>query len=217
MPPASTTLRAHLTPTLTQPSAANLSPKRPPSELCQKGYARMNDFEAHEGSYDHQHRKRLKEMKQLTKDPNAASKAERERKANEEAGLKTINLNLSSAGAAPAAKKKPVFKSTLQPQNATSFAQSSEIEMRDGGGNDNDFEADLEAAYEADIAQARTNGWWGEMYDPRFPSGGRRLLVDPRRAVPLAGEEGEGWEGYVRRAVERLGREGKVVREVVGV
>jgi len=26
-------------------------------ELCQKGYARMNDFEAHEGSYDHQHRK----------------------------------------------------------------------------------------------------------------------------------------------------------------
>ena len=26
-------------------------------ELCQKGYARMPDFEAHEGSYDHQHRK----------------------------------------------------------------------------------------------------------------------------------------------------------------
>lgn len=28
-----------------------------PGDLCQKGYARMNDFEAHEGSYDHQHRK----------------------------------------------------------------------------------------------------------------------------------------------------------------
>jgi hypothetical protein len=26
-------------------------------DLCQKGYARSTDFEAHEGSYDHQHRK----------------------------------------------------------------------------------------------------------------------------------------------------------------
>ena len=26
-------------------------------ELCQKGYARMNDFEAHERSYDHSHTK----------------------------------------------------------------------------------------------------------------------------------------------------------------
>ena len=65
-------------------------------------------------------------MKQFTRDPNAASKAERERKANEEAGLKSINLSLSSSGSttAPGAgggagKKKPVFKSTLQPQNAT--------------------------------------------------------------------------------------------------
>ena len=26
-------------------------------ELCNKGYARQNEFDAHEGSYDHQHRK----------------------------------------------------------------------------------------------------------------------------------------------------------------
>ena len=26
-------------------------------ELCQKGYSRINEFEAHEGSYDHQHKK----------------------------------------------------------------------------------------------------------------------------------------------------------------
>ena len=25
-------------------------------ELCQKGYARMNEFQAHESSYDHSHR-----------------------------------------------------------------------------------------------------------------------------------------------------------------
>ena len=26
-------------------------------ELCSKGYSRMNEFEAHESSYDHQHKK----------------------------------------------------------------------------------------------------------------------------------------------------------------
>jgi hypothetical protein len=26
-------------------------------ELCQKGYGRMNEFDAHESSYDHQHKK----------------------------------------------------------------------------------------------------------------------------------------------------------------
>ena len=26
-------------------------------DLCQKGYSRVNEFEAHEGSYDHQHKK----------------------------------------------------------------------------------------------------------------------------------------------------------------
>ncbi|KAH9811151.1 zinc finger protein [Teratosphaeria destructans] len=220
------------------PPATNLSPKRPPSppakpvepssvpiptgpsrqttqaniatpgELCQKGYARMNDFEAHEGSYDHQHRKRLKEMKQLTKDPNAASKAERERRANEEAGLKTLNLNhLSSGGAAPPAKKKPVFKSTLQPQHPASLPPHHDDD-------DDDDAADLEAAYAADPAQARTNAWEAERYDPRFPSAGFRVVVDPRRAVALVGTEG--WEGYVRRAVERLGREGRVDEGILG-
>ncbi|KAK5133431.1 hypothetical protein LTR08_007770 [Meristemomyces frigidus] len=115
-------------------------------ELCQKGYARMNDFEAHEGSYDHQHRKRLKEMKQLTKDPNAVSKAERERKSNEEAGLKSINLSLTgSSGGASTTKKKPVFKSTLQPHNASVIGQTAtvtvpfsrdDVEMTDAGSDD---------------------------------------------------------------------------------
>ena len=36
-------------------------------DLCQKGYSRMNDFEAHESSYDHQHNKRRVEMKQMQK------------------------------------------------------------------------------------------------------------------------------------------------------
>ncbi|MCJ1365351.1 hypothetical protein MMC16_004472, partial [Acarospora aff. strigata] len=62
-----------------------------PGDLCSKGYSRMNEFEAHESSYDHQHKKRLKEMKQMTRDPLASSKARRaERKADEKSGLITI-------------------------------------------------------------------------------------------------------------------------------
>ncbi|KAI9781254.1 MAG: hypothetical protein M1816_002437 [Peltula sp. TS41687] len=62
-------------------------------ELCQKGYSRMNEFEAHESSYDHQHKKRLKEMKQMQRDPLASSKARRaERKADEKSGLRSITI-----------------------------------------------------------------------------------------------------------------------------
>ncbi|KAK3114683.1 hypothetical protein LTR53_006769 [Teratosphaeriaceae sp. CCFEE 6253] len=142
-------------------------------ELCQKGYTRMNDFEAHEGSYDHQHRKRLKEMKQLTKDPNAANKArEAERKANEEAGLKSINLNLFSAAAGSTTKKKPVFKSTLQPHNAAGVSQlpgtvtaSEDVDMDDAANDEWLIE------YNADPTQAKANGWAHEAYDPRFQTG----------------------------------------------
>lgn len=94
-------------------------------ELCQKGYARMPEFEAHENSYDHQHRKRLKEMRNLTKDPSAAARQRAaEEKANAESGLKSVALgtitNNSTKGAAEGGgKKKPVFKSTLQSQNQT--------------------------------------------------------------------------------------------------
>ncbi|RYC54464.1 hypothetical protein CHU98_g11745, partial [Xylaria longipes] len=38
-------------------------------DLCSKGYSRMNDYEAHLSSYDHSHRQRMKDMKQMVKDP----------------------------------------------------------------------------------------------------------------------------------------------------
>ncbi|EMC92865.1 hypothetical protein BAUCODRAFT_27192 [Baudoinia panamericana UAMH 10762] len=138
-------------------------------ELCQKGYARMNDFEAHEGSYDHQHRKRLKEMKQLTKDPNAASKArDAERRANEEAGLKSINLSLP-ASVPGTTKKKPVFKSTLQPHNAAVLGQQAPVTSQDSSISRAVDEAWLKE-YNADPSQMVANGWANEAYDPRFPS-----------------------------------------------
>ncbi|CAI7609758.1 unnamed protein product [Penicillium glandicola] len=59
--------------------------------LCKKSYSRHPEYEAHIGSYDHQHRKRMLDLKQITRDPHAAEKNRRaERKADAEAGLKVL-------------------------------------------------------------------------------------------------------------------------------
>ncbi|KAK4493897.1 hypothetical protein PRZ48_015082 [Zasmidium cellare] len=120
-------------------------------ELCQKGYDRMNDFEAHEGSYDHLHRKRLKDLKHLTKDPNAAARArESEARMNEEGGLKSVSISLPGSGSSGPVKKKPVFKSTLQPQNA-SVVPAKPLDL---GKDPHDSNA------------AVANGWANDQYDP---------------------------------------------------
>ncbi|CAK4034811.1 G patch domain-containing 8 [Lecanosticta acicola] len=114
-------------------------------QLCQKGYARMNEFEAHEGSYDHQHRKRLKEMKQISKDPTLAARAREQETQN--SGLKSVatpSIPLTN-------KKKPVFKSTMQPQNVPAkpldVGKSVVVVVQDGSG-------------------AVRNGWAERAYDP---------------------------------------------------
>lgn len=72
-------------------------------DLCNKGYARLPEWEAHEASYDHQHTKRLKEMKQMQKDPAAAQRARKaERRADESGGMiriKPLKLGGGSGGA----------------------------------------------------------------------------------------------------------------------
>ncbi|KAF7511571.1 hypothetical protein GJ744_004159 [Endocarpon pusillum] len=56
---------------LTLPPASTTSAKAFRSafycDLCSKGYSRQNEYDAHESSYDHQHKKRLKEMKSMQK------------------------------------------------------------------------------------------------------------------------------------------------------
>ncbi|RAL04396.1 putative C2H2 finger domain protein [Aspergillus ibericus CBS 121593] len=74
--------------------------------LCNKSYSRHPEYEAHISSYDHQHRKRLQDLKQLSRDPNAAEKARRaERKADAEAGLRVLDpfkaVATSTAGTGP--------------------------------------------------------------------------------------------------------------------
>ncbi|KAJ5435668.1 Zinc finger C2H2, partial [Penicillium cf. griseofulvum] len=93
--------------------------------LCNKSYSRHPEYEAHIGSYDHQHRKRLQDLKQLTRDPNAIEKNRRaERKADAQAGLKVIETPadkvVSSGGTT--GFKKGGFKSSFAAVKGTAGA-----------------------------------------------------------------------------------------------
>jgi len=77
----------------------------------------MNEFEAHESSYDHQHKKRFMEMKQMQKGASSIeARRERERRAEEKAGLitiKPIKLGSSSDPSGEHASGKRGFKSAF--------------------------------------------------------------------------------------------------------
>ncbi|ODQ52541.1 hypothetical protein SAICODRAFT_71726 [Saitoella complicata NRRL Y-17804] len=75
-------------------------------ELCDKGYSRISEYEAHLSSYDHGHRARFREMRALQKDPNdIARRREREQR---ESGMRVISEDAPSA--AGMAKKAGGFK-----------------------------------------------------------------------------------------------------------
>ena len=102
----------------------------------------------------------------MIKDPNAAAKARlAEQKQNEESGMKKIDLSsISNSTPAASGKKKPVFKSTLQPQNAAKLEQTSvkpplDSSMLDSGGVGDDPSGAIE------------NGWADDAYDPFAPEG----------------------------------------------
>ncbi|KAF2210583.1 hypothetical protein CERZMDRAFT_99199 [Cercospora zeae-maydis SCOH1-5] len=134
-------------------------------ELCQKGYARMPEFEAHENSYDHQHRKRLKEMRNLTKDPSAAARQRAaEERANAESGIKSISLAGAGTSTASSGKKKPVFKSTLQSKDAP----AAPVKLVEDAADDT-----------TDPSGAVRNGWADRAYKPGdFPQGTPRLSLE---------------------------------------
>lgn len=106
----------------------------------------------------------------MTKDPNAAAKrAAEQQRANDEAGIKTIDLasiTSSASASSSAVKKKPVFKSTLQPQTAVALGLGEAKSLNLG-----DEDVDPSGAVE--------NGWAEDAYDPRFVVG----CEDPRCGV----------------------------------
>ncbi|KAI4198325.1 MAG: hypothetical protein LQ350_005342 [Teloschistes chrysophthalmus] len=79
-------------------------------ELCNKGYGRINELEAHEGSYDHLHKKRLKDLRQMSRDPTAADRARRHEAADSPFSIKPISLNPTASTTSSGNNKDPSGK-----------------------------------------------------------------------------------------------------------
>ncbi|KAJ9203811.1 hypothetical protein DTO164E3_2165 [Paecilomyces variotii] len=148
--------------------------------LCNKSYSRHPEYEAHIGSYDHQHRKRLRDLKQLSRDPNAAERAKQDaRKADEEAGLRVVDTKETSAGTktgtgggfkkggfkssfttvkGPAAPAHPVKKNVLADDDEDESTTSADV--RDRARSSQVKEVDVDAESDTDE----------EYYDPRRPT-----------------------------------------------
>ncbi|KAM0547861.1 hypothetical protein ACHAPJ_010208 [Fusarium lateritium] len=143
-------------------------------QLCSKGYSRMNDYEAHLGSYDHSHKQRLKDMKAMVRDPNAGSRA---RKAEAKAdGIISIKLpgqetaTASGGGFKKGGFKKSGFKSAF-----------TKVESSGGGAAATTAEkpkptnalepAPVNPGLQKNLApESDTEDEGYEVYDPRFPT-----------------------------------------------
>ncbi|KAI0010465.1 hypothetical protein F4779DRAFT_577650 [Xylariaceae sp. FL0662B] len=149
-------------------------------DLCSKGYSRMNDYEAHLSSYDHSHRQRMRDMKQMVKDPTAGARA---RKAEAKAdGLISIKLGDSGSNASGGGSgagggggtgggggfkkggfKKSGFKSAFTPVGGE------EDEPKDSAKPAADAEKEKPILRDLN-AESDTEDEGYEVYDPRFPT-----------------------------------------------
>lgn len=137
----------------------------------------MNEYEAHLSSYDHSHKQRLKDMRQLTRDPMASSKARKaEAKANSQSGLISIKLggdgapSTSSSGGSgggfkKAGFKKAGFKSAFAPVEGD--VPSVEEKPDEGVIKRTTTSKLLEDGI---IIESDTDDEGYEMYDPRHPT-----------------------------------------------
>ena len=137
-------------------------------------------------------------MRQLSKDPNAAAKArEAERKANEESGLKSINISLAtSAGNSTgvAGKKKPVFKSTLQPHNAAVLGQQPPMTTSDptpSAATTGSRSRVSDDEYWETATHAKANGWYEDAYDPLAGATMGALICDDCERAGVRGRKCE--------------------------
>lgn len=153
-------------------------------QLCQKGYSRHNEYEAHLSSYDHSHKVRLKDMRAMTRDPTAAARA---RKAEAKAdGVISIQLGAGGAGAGATAGpggagggggggfkkggfKKSGFKSAFAPVGGEDAKEPGGGGKRDDGVVEKVRSAAL-MGKTGEAVESDTEDEGYDMYDPRFPT-----------------------------------------------
>ncbi|KAK3334652.1 hypothetical protein B0H65DRAFT_77490 [Neurospora tetraspora] len=152
-------------------------------QLCQKGYSRMNDYEAHLSSYDHSHKQRLKDMKQMVRDPQAAARARRQEQKNE--GVISIKLGEAAAGGAGAGAargggggfkkggfKKSGFKSAFVPvaENKTATSAIAAPALATRSDTAPDGQTGIKRAPRSELVESDTEDEGYEVYDPRKPT-----------------------------------------------
>jgi hypothetical protein len=101
-------------------------------ELCQKGYARPNELDSHYSSYEHNHRQRLKDMKQMQKDPQAVEKARKAEKRADGAGMMKIEEKGGKGGKGGVVKKSGGFKTVFK-GNAKKEEADAKVEAKKEG------------------------------------------------------------------------------------
>ena len=133
----------------------------------------MNEYEAHLSSYDHSHKQRLKDMRQLTRDPMASSKARKaEAKANSQSGLISIKIGGEGApgagggggGFKKAGFKKAGFKSAFTPADGDAPV----VDEDEGNGPKNIMTSARITGDKNGESDTEDEGY--EMYDPRHPT-----------------------------------------------
>jgi hypothetical protein len=134
----------------------------------------MNEYEAHLSSYDHSHKQRLKDMRQLTRDPLASEKARKaEAKANAGSGLISIKIGGESSGVGKKAGfKKAGFKSAFAPaEGESSKNEGAGGEAGRAGDEGKRVVAEAKVVgYEDPEVESDTDDEGYEMYDPRYPT-----------------------------------------------
>lgn len=134
----------------------------------------MNEYEAHLSSYDHSHKQRLKDMRQLTRDPMASEKARKaEAKANSQSGLISIKIGGESTGGGGFKKggfKKAGFKSAFAPAGEEPEATDTVKDQSIGGSTLRPSAADTKVLKDDEAAESDTDDEGYEMYNPRHPT-----------------------------------------------
>jgi hypothetical protein len=141
----------------------------------------MNDYEAHLSSYDHSHKQRLKDMKAMVRDPNAAARARRQEQKAE--GVISIKLGEAASasgggpggggGAASGFKKggfkKSGFKSAFVPigggGGGAAVPAKDEVALKK---EETGVKSGL--APKSELVESDTEDEGYEVYDPRKPT-----------------------------------------------
>jgi hypothetical protein len=136
----------------------------------------MNDYEAHLSSYDHSHKQRLKDMKAMVRDPNAAARARRQEQKAE--GVISIKLGEAAAGSGAGAGgggggfkkggfKKSGFKSAFVPvEDEVTAAAKKEDAIK----KEQEPQGALGGLPKSELVESDTEDEGYEVYDPRRPT-----------------------------------------------